>query len=306
MTKPSGGVVLPARALNASGSSSRTSLWARVTSLFRKRRWSVVVLVIVSILSGFTESAILAILAESAATIGTGANRAHIHIGPLHVHPGLDTVLGVALVLVIVRLALQIPLSVLPPRIASLTQATVRMRLFHAFSRASWDVQARDREGQLQETMTGQVGQVTVAVLNVIGLITSTLLLSVMLISALVLNAIAAAFVLVLTVCMFGLLRPLRRAGRRRARALSSAQVEYARGIAESIRVAEETQVFAAGDAQRRWIGGLVESMRRDTIATQVLLRLAANLYATVIILLFVSSLFLLYEIGKGHAASLG
>ncbi len=33
--------------------------------------------------------------------------------------------------------------------------------LFHAFTRASWAVQSRDREGQLQETMTSQVVQAT-------------------------------------------------------------------------------------------------------------------------------------------------
>jgi ABC-type transport system involved in Fe-S cluster assembly fused permease/ATPase subunit len=102
------------------------------------------------------------------------------------------------------------------------------------------------------------------------------------------------------------LLRPLRRTGVQRARALSQAQLQYARGIAESIRVAEETQVFGASAAQRKRMDGFISTARGHLFATQVLLRLASNLYAAVISLLFVGGLFILYELGRGHAASLG
>jgi ATP-binding cassette, subfamily B, bacterial len=301
-----GGLALRHRALNAPDSSPRASRKGQLLSLLGERRGSVVILVIASILSGFAESATLAILAETAATIAKGASRAQIRIGPLHAHPSVDTLFAIALALIIIRLALQVPLSILPARIAAHVQATLRRKLFHSFSRASWDVQARDREGQLQETMTGQVGQATSAVLNAMGLVTSALLLIVLLASAFALNAIAAGFVLVLTVSLISLLRPLRRRGVREARALSRAQVQYARGIAESIRVAEEAQVFGAGGAQRTRIGGFIASAREHTFATQVLLRLASNLYAAVISLLFVGALFLLYEIGRDHAASVG
>jgi ABC-type multidrug transport system fused ATPase/permease subunit len=292
-------------ALDATEAGERPSVKAGLIALLRERRGAVATLTVSAILSGFAESATLAIIVEIAATIATGAHRAHIHLGPLH-HPGVDTLFEIVLVLVLVRLALQVPLSILPARIAAQTQAGLRTRLFHSFTRASWDVQAADREGQLQETMTGQVGQATAAVLNAMGLLTSALLLLVLLISAFVLNPIAAAFILVLTASLIGLLRPLRKTGVRRARALSRAQVQYARGVAESIGVAEEAQVFGAGAAQRKKIGGLVSQMRRHAFATQVLLRLAANLYSAVLSLMLVGALFLLYEIGRSHAASLG
>jgi ABC-type multidrug transport system fused ATPase/permease subunit len=256
-------------------------------------------------LAGFTESAIMATIAEAAATIAAGATRAHLHIGPLHTHPSVDTLLLVALGLVGLRLLLQVPLSILPTRIITRVQAGMRMRLFNAYTRASWDVQARDREGQLQETMTGQVGQATVAVQSATGLVASALVLVALMSSAFVLNAIAASFVLVLTAVMLGGLRPLRKAGRRRASVLSRSQVEYARGIAESIRVAEETQVFGAGAAQRKRIVGLVAATRKQALATTMLIRFASAIYSTVIALLFVGTMFLLYEIGRSHAASL-
>jgi ATP-binding cassette, subfamily B, bacterial len=285
---------------------SELSLWAQLKVLLGDQRGAVLALSIATTLTGLAESALLILLAETAATLATGAKRAHLHLGPLHLHPSVGTLLGAALLVVIVRLALQVPTSILPPRVASHMQARLRTELFHSFSRASWDVQARDREGQLQETLTGQVAQATSAIFNAMGLITSTLLLTVMLISAFVLNILAAVFVVVLIVTLFGLLRPLRRRGVDRARALSRAQVQYAGGIAESIRLAEETQVFGAAQAQRSRMGALIATARGHFFATQVLLRLASNLYAAVISLLFVASLFLLYELGRGHAASLG
>ena len=306
MSQRAGGVALGANASAANASSTRASTKAQITSLLADQRWFVLASWTSGILSGFTESAILATLAVAAVTIAGRAKRAHIHIGPLHAHPTVDTMLLVALGLVLLRMLLQVPLAILPTRVITRVQAGMRSRLFDAYTHASWDAQARDREGQLQETMTGQVGQATVAVQSAMGLVASFLLLVVLMLSAFALNAIAASLVLALTVLMLTLLRPLRGAGRARARALSHSQVEYARGIAESIRVAEETQVFGGGAPQRKRITRLVGAARRNSFAMQMWMRLAANLYGTVISLLFLSTLFLLYEIGRSHAGELG
>ncbi|MGH2864900.1 MAG: hypothetical protein ACRDJX_06580, partial [Solirubrobacteraceae bacterium] len=267
MSQGVGGTALAVRAPKARGSSRRVPARLQIYALLKDQRWFVLASWATGMLAGFTESVIMATIAETAATIAQGAKRAHLHIGPLHTHPAIDTLLLVALGLVGVRLLLQVPLSILPTRIITRVQAGMRMRMFNAYTRTSWDVQARDREGQLQETMTGQVGQATVAVQSATGLVASALILIVLMSSAFVLNAVAASFVVVLTTVMLGALRPLRSAGRRRARALSQSQVEYARGMAESIRVAEETQVFGGGAAQRERIEGLVATARKHALA---------------------------------------
>jgi ABC-type transport system involved in cytochrome bd biosynthesis fused ATPase/permease subunit len=142
----------------SSSSAPRVSARARLRLLIGDRRGLIPVLVVTAVASGFVEAATLAVIAETAATLASGAHQAHLHIGPLHVHAPVDTLILVAFGLALVRLVLQVPLSILPPRIASQLQSALRTELFHSFSRASWDVQARDREGQLQEIMTGQVG----------------------------------------------------------------------------------------------------------------------------------------------------
>lgn len=306
MTDSGGAVALQALTPGARASSSPSSIGSQLRLLLGDRRGSVTILVIASIVSGFVEAAMLALLAEAAAALATGARHANLHLGPVHLHAAVGTLIGAAFAVVIIRLLLQIPLSILPPRIAADTQARLRTNLFHAFSQASWAMQARDREGQLQETITGQVTQATGAVLNAMGLIGATLNTVVLLAFAVALNVVAAAVVLVIAVSMFALLRPLRRMGARRARALSAAQVQYAGGIAESIRVAEETQVFGAGAAQRERIGGFIATAREHMFATQVLIRLVVSVYSALIFVMFVGALFGLYEAGKGHAAALG
>ncbi len=294
----------PPEAPEAPDSSSQVSFRGRLKLLIGAQRWLVVVLVITSVLAAFTEAAMLAAIAEVAVAI-TGAGHKHSRISLIHVHASVNTLLAIAFGLALVRLLLQFPLSMVPARIASVVQAGLRIRLFHSFSRASWDVQSRDREGQLQETMTSQVLQATGGALATTGLITSTLTLLVLLASAFALNAAAAAIVLVIALGMFALLRPLRNVGVRRARALSRAQVQYAAGVAESIRVAEDTQVFGAGAAQRSRIDQLIEAARRNFFTTQMLLKLTSNLYQCTMYVLFVVGLWVLYHAGKNHTGSL-
>ena len=114
-----------------------------------------------SILSGFTEAAILAIVAQVAASLVSGATEVNTSIGPFQVNTSVGALLGLAAGLAVLRLLLQIPISYLPARMAADVQAQLRLGLFDAFTRASWAAQSRDREGHLQEMMTSQVVQAT-------------------------------------------------------------------------------------------------------------------------------------------------
>jgi ABC-type multidrug transport system fused ATPase/permease subunit len=129
--------------------------------------------------------------------------------------------------------------------------------------------------------LTNQAGQATQSVGSLLGLISSTLTFLVLLASAFALNVYAAVVVLALAVVMFAVMRPLRKAGIGRARQLSRAQLQYARGIAESIRIAEEAQVFGAGAAQRRKIDRRVEIARRLLFQTQLLTRIGGSIAST-------------------------
>ena len=285
---------------------SRISMRSRVNVLLGDRRRTVVGLAAFSILSGFAEAATLAILAEVASSLVKGEKRLDASIGPVHINASIGTLILVLFAVALLRIALQVPLSILPARIASGVQSAMRRGLFDAFTRASWAVQSRDREGQLQETMTSQVMQATSGAIQATMLITSAFTFIVLMSTAVALNVVAALVVGVISVGLFAVVRPLRKRGVFNARALSKAQVSYAGEIAESIRVAEETQVFGVVAAQRERIERSVQTYNDLFFRTQLLSRLAGKLYESVIYVLLVAGIAGLYLVGGGKSASLG
>jgi ATP-binding cassette, subfamily B, bacterial len=289
---------------------SPASMRSRLNLLIGDRRRLVVALAACSIVSGFTEAGALALVADIAASLvgdtHKGQGSSHGHGSLFNVHASLGTLIIIAFALCGLRLLFQIPLSVLPARIVADVQASLRTKMFDAFSRASWTMQSREREGRLQETMTGQVMQAVSGAAGTTQLITASFQFAVLMISALVLNAVAAVTVGGVSVLLFGLLRPLRARGAHNARQLSKAQVKYAGGIAESNRLAEESHVFGVVDAQRERVAVLVTNSQLFFYRAQVLMRLITNLYQSLIYLLLVSGIAGLYLLGGSHAGALG
>jgi ATP-binding cassette, subfamily B, bacterial len=292
--------------LSGSGDGAKLPIRSLMSSLLGDQRKLMYVQAFLTILSAMAEVVSLALIAQIAATLVKPDNK-HVHLTLLEIHAPTKELIAIAFAIAIGRLVLlQIPLTILPARIITVVSARLRMSLFQSFSRASWDVQSREREGQLQEVMTNQVGQAAQGIGSLMGLISSTLTFIVLLASAFVLNLFSAVIVLALAISMFALLRPLRGMGVRRARALSRAQVNYAAGIAESIRVAEETQVFGAGAVQRQRIDALVARSRRLLFQTQLLTRIGSNVSQSFVYLLLVGGLFVVHASNASHVGSLG
>jgi ATP-binding cassette, subfamily B, bacterial len=285
---------------------SQPSTWSRLRPLIGERPRLIVALGGTSILSGFTEACILAVVAQVAVSFVKGHEHVTVKIGPAAVHATVGGMLTIALSLAVVRLALQLPISVLPARIAADVQAGMRKRLFGAFTDASWAMQSRDREGHLQEMMTSQVMQATQGALQMAILVTALFAFSMLILSAFALNVVAAVVVLGAAVVLFAALRPLNALGHRRARELSQAQMSYAGGVGEAVRVIEETHVFGVAGALRERVGRLVGTAQGLFFRTQMLARLVPNLYQSLILLVIVGGLIALHASGAGHFASLG
>ncbi len=285
---------------------SSERFWTRLRPLLGGRRRAVASLAGFSILSGFTEAGVLAVVAQVAAALVTGTKEVDADIGPFPIHTSLGQLLVIASVLALVRLVLQIPISLLPARIAADVQAKLRRDLFDAFNNASWEMQSRDREGHLQEMTTSQVVQATWGAMQVNILITALFTFVVLIVSALVLNVLAALVVLIAAIGLFALLRPMSALGHRRSRLLSQAQMDYANGIGESVRLAEETHVFGVGAAQKARIEGLIGDAQDLFFRTQSVGSLVPNLYQSLIFLVIVLGLAALYLADVGQVASLG
>ncbi len=288
------------------GESKKASTRELVSLLIGDRRGTVAWLVSFSFLAGLAEAAFLAILVELAVTLVGGKGHTNAHSSLFHVHATSRTLVVIAFAVVIVRTVLQLPLAILPARIASGVQGRMRKELFYAFTAASWGMQSREREGHMQETMTGQVASATGAALQTTGLIGSSLSFLILLGAAVVLNVEAAAILLVVAVALFIALRPLNRAVVRRARRLSRAQMEYAGGVASANRLAEETRVFGVAEAQREHVDGLIDTAVDVFYRTQLLGRISPAIYQSVVYMLLVGGLAVLVGVGTAHVVSLG
>jgi ABC-type multidrug transport system fused ATPase/permease subunit len=277
-----------------------------VSFVIGARRGKVGALAGLNFLSAMCESALLVLIAQIAVALVKKGRAAGVNVLHLPLHAPVGTLILIALGLALVRLALQLPLSVLPAYISSGVQTELRRKLFGAFTVASWGVQSRDREGLLQEIMTTQVTQAATAASWVTSLMGASLNFLVLLASAFLLNPAAAAVVMAVSLAMFGILRPMRGLSKRIARKLSAAQIAYAGAIAESSRLAEETHVFGVDSVQRRRVGAFVETSRALSFRLQAFTKLISNLYQSLIYLVLVGSLGGLWLAGGSHAASLG
>ena len=258
-----------------------------------------------SVVSGFTEAAMLAVIAQIAVSLA-GSGKVRLH--GLHMHASTDTLILIAFGLAIAPPADSVP--ALGPACAYRRRrpdpdcagaSTTPSRV------ASWSVQSADREGQLQETMSGQVIQAGNGALQITSLITSSLTFLVMLGFAVRTERRSQPSQSSPTaIAMFGVLRPLRNVAVRRSRALSKAQVRYTASVAESNRLAEETQVFGVAAQQRERMDGYIDSARDLLYRAQLIGRLVPSLYQSLIYLFLVGALAFLHAAGKGHTASLG
>jgi ATP-binding cassette subfamily B protein len=276
---------------------------ARLPMLIGERRSTVAVLAVCSALAGVTEAVLLVLIAEIATLAARGGVTPKL--GFVHIHASGHTLFLLAFALTVGRLALQIPLAVLPSRISADVQAGLRREMLEVFTRASWDIQSRDREGYLQETMSGQVTQAATGAIQATQLVISAFTFLALMAAAISLNAIAAAVILVGALILFGALRPFNILAQRFSRELSEAQLQYAGGISETGRMAEETQVFGTHAAQRAQANTLVARVQALWFRSQLVNRLAPGLYQSAVILILVAGMYAIFKEGRSHFTAL-
>jgi ABC-type multidrug transport system fused ATPase/permease subunit len=277
-----------------------------VTYLFGLNWWRASFLAVLSTCAGFSEAAVLAIVAQIGASLATRENVADIHLGVAEVHTSIRTMLVLGVAIAAARVLLLVPASWLAARLASDAEATMRSRLFQAFLRAGWTEKASDREGTLQELMTNQMTQGTQGIVQTTWVVTYFFSLLALVAAALVLSPVAAGIIVGVSIFLFALLRPLSRAGSKSARELSAAQLAHASGVGEATRLAEETQVFGVGPAQRSRLQQLIERARHLFFRTQFTLRLVPSLYQSGVYLLLMGGLALIYAFDRSGLAALG
>ncbi|HXR31584.1 MAG TPA: ABC transporter ATP-binding protein [Solirubrobacterales bacterium] len=297
---------MPARSPLLETESKYQSNWSNLRFLLKRHETAIGGLAGCSILSGLAEASLLAAIAQVAAALLSDTDSVKGSLGPLDISLSVGAMIAFAAVMGVLRLGLQAGIAYLGARTAGQVQADLRNSLTRAFTQASWEVQSRDGEGHLQEMLTSHVVQATMGTLQIASLVSALFTFIVLLIYAMLLNPVAASVVVAVAALLFLALRPLSATGQRRSKELSLAQMEFAGGVGEASRMAEETRVFGVGKAQQEQLEGLVANARRLFFRTQVVGRLIPSLYQGLIYLTVVGGLAALAFTGGGQMASLG
>ena len=144
------------------------------------------------------------------------------------------------------------------------------------------------------------------AVLHIVTGLCSVVMFLMWAVAAFVVSPATAAVITATVGILLLVLRPLSRRVRRGAAATSAASLSQAAGIAESVRMTQEIEVFGARDAERSRIERLVGGYTDDFVRLRTISRVVPALYESGLILLVVGGLATVHLAGATRVAALG
>lgn len=250
---------------------------AAVGFVVRGRRRDLARLAATALFGGTAEALFLIVVTRAAFAVTDGSEQVGIVAGWFL---PVERTLLLALGLVAARITLASAAAWQSSRLSTTVVARLRHRLADAFLNASWELQAGNRAGSLQELLTGYTGQASslVGALNQ-GVVASANLL------ALIVVAVAVdplgACVLVATVAVLGLvLRPLRAMVRRRAHASTAAGMEFATRVNDVADLGMELHVFHVHEEARAQLGALIDRAQQASRRLQFAAGIATPIYS--------------------------
>lgn len=280
--------------------------WKRLSPFFRASRKRLAALSLVSILAGFTEAALLALIASIAFVMAGDDGAAAVPLGPVTLDITLGVAFAVAIGLVAVRTALQLLMAYIPAVTSAGAIADLRASVFDSYIASDWQQKAKEREGALQALMSTHVNGTSQALLYISVALSSFFMFLTMVLSALVLSPIAAVAIIATSLFLFIGLRPLARRLRVAARALSNESKNYATAVQQVSSLAEEVQVFGASPSYRSGFRATIEAVRAPALRSRFLSQSVPALYQSVALLMLVLALIVVSMSTEAELASLG
>jgi len=283
------------------------SILRLLAPLLKPQRGRMVRMSVAAIVGGFAEAASLVLIARVAFALTSDGSDVAFHFGPLGTTTvSINVLIGAAIALVVLRMALQAVTTVLGSRASATVVESSRSSLIHSYLAAGWSLQASQREGRLQELLTtyvqasasavGALSQGAVGMFN----------LSALLVTALFVNAIASVTAAVVTLALGLTLRPLRAALRRRSARAAQANLEFATGITELTSTLQEVRIFGVEAPVADRLDVLNQRTVRGSLQTAYVGGAITTLYQGVAILLLVGALGVAHAAGFSRLSSLG
>ena len=183
---------------------------------------------------------------------------------------------------------------------------STRRQATRAYLSASWPVQAHDREGALQETVsTLALQSSTLALWLIQGASAALSLLAILLTSALV-DVTAMLIVVALGVGIFVVLRPISRLTNRAAKRFVAANSDYVQDVSRAASMSLELRVFGVEDAVFGDLQAANLAVAERHRASRFISRFGSTLYRDLAVLLLVGAVALLGSMSDDRTDAIG
>lgn len=260
---------------------------------------------VTSIGFGLAEALVLVLVARIAFALSKGQDTLTGEAFGLQLSISTSGALWIAAALVAARAVLQVLTGWQWSHIVSSTLARVRKRMARAYIHTSWEVQAQDPPGRLQELLTSFVvisGSVVDAIAKGISSVFSLLAL---LATALLVSPLTALGFAVTAIALGSMLKPLRRVMLRTSRQLADTNLDFAAGVSEISTIGREVQVFDVVDPVTERIDELADNSAHATQRQNFLSFLFTPAYTTVMLVVLIGALALVRGAGISNLEQL-
>src|SRR5262245_53710187 len=266
------------------------------------------ILALCSIVAAATEAGILVLLVQIGIALSSGdetVDRA-LPFFDQTVHLSAAEMLAIAFGLAVVRLVLQIVEAYLPARMSSQVEVTMRTAAYDAFVDADWDMQSKEKEGQLPTVLSNEVTLAATAMQQVSLALSAFLSFGALLFASVLLSPVATLTIAVSCTILFFALRPLARLTRSLAGERLEAFRRFSTFVNESVRLAEEMQVFGSGAELKERAADVTETVEKPNFQTRFYSQLVPSLYRNVALILVIVGLSVVNALGGNALSSLG
>jgi ATP-binding cassette, subfamily B, bacterial len=188
----------------------------------------------------------------------------------------------------------------------SRVQTQARRQLLDSFLEASWGSQSSERIGHLQElasTYTNRMadggGYLALGLISLFNFLA-------LIVAALIVNPLATAIILVGTILVSSLLRPLVTLTKAYARVQTKSNARFSVKVAEIVRLAQDLRVFDATDRVKRQVDDAAYEAEAPLTKTRFLIRAEPGIYLSVAFGLVLVTMAVIDFAHVGDVASLG
>ncbi|MCC5952001.1 MAG: ABC transporter ATP-binding protein [Acidimicrobiia bacterium] len=263
-------------------------------------------LVVLTALSGFAQAGVLVIVAAIAVSLTDTSTTIDVSLWGSELAISLRGSLLTAAGCLVVMVALQLLAAAMAARMGTTALATARREIFTDFLAASWEIQARERRGNLQDLLSTHISKVSAGVSHLTQFLVAFTNLSILLLAAVVLDPIPALAVMGGMGLLMVVLRPITTRARRLATEHASANLEFTTTLTEMVGLAREIRIYNAIPAVREGVNELQEGVADQQRRLGFAARSVQILYQGAALTIVVAGLAVISVLDVGNLASLG